>query len=313
MNYGISSEQRRREENDEGMLESEYADVLSDQLKERHSSSYAYDHNQMKALCQAESHDTVQEFADATERRSTRAHGENGSSRHGQREPRVQKLDEGITSCHHNHVAYGAYSNGSPWVVSPQYVVAQPGMPHTPEHVVWTQPDPRVLDEVKGKNREIQDLKDTVDEKEREIKQLRVNVDRLQRAGLLAVDRFKPAIDSEIRDGFRHIQQQHVTKLARFLAKLESGLSAEDWIAAMIEESWTNLDVKDANWASDKIGVQLWTGILWRFFHENLFSKPFLCFGGQQCQNLDDIYRTIFSEHPGKSNVVCLFRSNTYL
>jgi hypothetical protein len=163
----------------------------------------------------------------------------------------------------------------------------------------------QVLARIQDLQKENDDLNHKVQAGSREKDRLRAHLDKLQRERLAVVDRFQPEFDEQIELKFRKVRQP-VSKLSRFVASnLISELASEDLTAKLVDNSSAKpVDGKpafiDLNDKDDR--RRIWTSIIWKFLDDQIFHRPFLCFGGKWAETLDGLYPRLFPM-PSKQRV----------
>jgi hypothetical protein len=164
------------------------------------------------------------------------------------------------------------------------------------------------LENTKLRN-EADDFKYQTESLIRERDRLQGDLAKLQSKQIAAIDRYQPELDENLKLNFGFIRKP-VSKLSRFIAfNMTSKIPSEELLAKLKKYSWMggsssksaliDLESKDNR-------RRIWTSVIWRFLEDELFCRPFLCFGGQWAETLDHLYFTLYpnaSEYLNKATL----------
>jgi hypothetical protein len=141
-------------------------------------------------------------------------------------------------------------------------------------------------------------LGEDLSRREREIKHIKTDLRKLQDTGFQQVDRTVVDIDSDIASKFEYISGMVKTLARSSLSKAKSNMEDKTWLAKVLH----NMDAGSFYEKSPlfheplttQLRSQLLCGVFWRFLGAELFDSPFLCFGGQQSRDLDELWKKLF-------------------
>ncbi|KAH6676492.1 hypothetical protein B0J14DRAFT_355176 [Halenospora varia] len=107
---------------------------------------------------------------------------------------------------------------------------------------------------------------------------------KLQDEKLNAIDRFKPAFDSDLIGRLEEINNKMMKTLVVFLSKANNDFDIIRISKRMEKHLWISphLSVdKPFNFNDRDLRKCLLKSMIWRFLQNHLFRSPFLCFGGE--------------------------------
>jgi hypothetical protein len=146
----------------------------------------------------------------------------------------------------------------------------------------------------------LQEAEDKCFVRDRQIQKLQEQVSQLQLSRMSGVDRFEPAMDSDIEKEYLGLNNK-VYKVAQAISKLESKtLKPDEWVSKVMSLSWTecyNKDIKTFDRVMLKDCKKMLMGLIWKFLNDELFVRPFLAFSGHENgEVLDTIYQEFFND-----------------
>ncbi|KAH8678767.1 hypothetical protein BGZ60DRAFT_513047 [Tricladium varicosporioides] len=107
---------------------------------------------------------------------------------------------------------------------------------------------------------------------------------KLQDEKLNAVDRFKPAFDSDLVGRLEEINNKMMKALVLFLSKANNDRDIIGISKVMEKYLWKSPHFsvdKPFNFNDRDLRKRLLKSMIWRFLQNQLFGSPFLCFGGE--------------------------------
>ncbi|KAF4636617.1 hypothetical protein G7Y89_g1468 [Cudoniella acicularis] len=122
---------------------------------------------------------------------------------------------------------------------------------------------------------------------------------QMEKLKAVAADGFKPVPDVEIIAKLAEMNAKTMKTLVFFLARGASELGPADLNAAVESLIWISPYYKAAapfDFNNRELRRALLKSIVWRFLQNNLFSRPFVCFGSEAGHLADTLYSAIFSE-----------------
>jgi hypothetical protein len=133
----------------------------------------------------------------------------------------------------------------------------------------------------------------------RELEKIEKNFHNLQTEKIQSVDRFQPKFDADITNILKDIDANKMKKLNIFLGKASNDFGPEALSAAFRSHLWVSpyyqgtisVDFKDKEFRN-----RLLKSVIWRFLQDNIFLRPFMCFGGESGELADTLYSAIYSD-----------------
>jgi hypothetical protein len=145
--------------------------------------------------------------------------------------------------------------------------------------------------------KDAEDFKYKVESLTRERDKLQGDLEKLQNEHLSTIDRYQPEFDMTFKLNFGLIRKP-VSKLSRFIASyMTSEMPNEELLSKLMKYSWiggSDNNLALINLENKGHRRRLWTSVIWRFLENELFCRPFLCFGGQWAETLDSLYSVLF-------------------
>jgi len=138
-----------------------------------------------------------------------------------------------------------------------------------------------------------------LDKKDLEIRKLskaQETLERLQNEVLSSVDRYQPAFDMDIIKALQGLELK-ARRLISFLAKLSTKFPPEKWELNIVPFMWVD-SVNTAggvlDFSNKEIRRKVLKNVFWNFLEQNLFQRPFMCFGGPLTDHLDGLYKALY-------------------
>lgn len=158
------------------------------------------------------------------------------------------------------------------------------------------------VNKIRAKNNE---LTTQLEERNLEIRKLskaQKALEKLQDEVLSSVDRFQPAFDTDIIKGLKGLELK-ARPLISFLAKQSTNLSSAEWQHVIVSLMWEdsfNAAAGVLDFSNKEIRRKVLKNVFWTFLEQNLFYRPFMCFGGPVADHLDRLYKELYP-HPRES------------
>jgi hypothetical protein len=133
----------------------------------------------------------------------------------------------------------------------------------------------------------------------RELEKIERNFHNLQTEKIQSVDRFQPKFDSDITNILKDIDANKMKKLVIFLGKTSNDLGPEALSAAFQPHLWVSPHYKDSiavDFKEKEFRNRLLKSVIWKFLQDNLFLRPFMCFGGDRGERADMLYSAIYPD-----------------
>jgi hypothetical protein len=154
------------------------------------------------------------------------------------------------------------------------------------------------VDKVRDKNAQ---LSKELHERELEIRKLnnaQKALEQLQDEVLSSIDRFQPAFDTDVTKAMKGVELK-ARPLISFLAKQSTKLSPTEWQRDIIPWMWEDsLSAASGvlDFSNKEIRRKVLKNIFWAFLEQNLFHRPFMCFGGPLTDHLDGLYKALYPD-----------------
>lgn len=130
----------------------------------------------------------------------------------------------------------------------------------------------------------------------RKLSKVQETLERLQNEVLSSVDRFQPAFDTDIIKALQGLESK-ARRLISLLAKLSTKFPPDKWELNIVPFMWAD-SVNTAGGVLDfnnkEIRRKVLKNVCWTFLEQNLFHRPFMCFGGPLADHLDGLYKALY-------------------